>query len=726
MVEPTRAPAHGDEVEALTRVQLARSLRRYGLLFGAVFVLLAAFIAVRAAHPPEATPRAKTSVVILPDPRPPISWVSPVVPAYQTFKTKLASIEANDVRTRAAELALGVERFDSLEWETPHLREGIEAGVHLLRVHYGEGENAVPALAESLARRVTTRHVERRQIVEISVEADSPLEAKFLSWALAEAAHQVHRERMLREVVEVRTRLEAEIAQTRARLIELWSTRDDFPELTRLSLDLRRQLIHELSTELTEEELSLEVALARNRAGFPRDGVSEDFAWAGDRADLERIALAERAEYIARAAVLGPVHPDLRRHERRIADVRRRLEEFDAAEPMREARAVHASLHREREEYSVELSALRDRRAVLEEDVREWTAAMHALALDSRESRRLREQFEHLTGLSNRVKWFGESLGSPIVVLSPASRIDRPEGAVRPWFVIGSALLLTLFGFAGFLVILDRAAVGYRSRRDVERGLDLPMLGVIPEERELPLDLLETGPTPATAGIDALAATLRDSAGATRLRTIAIASSEKGEGKTTTAIRLAASLARRGIRVALIDGDLRQPMIGRTLGLEEGEGIATCLVDARDAEDARVEVPRLASTRIPNLHVLTARAIDRSQIPVLRETRLGALFSELRKDHDLLIIDTPAVSRAGDALSIGRLTDGVVLVARAFATPRRAVDRARVLLSRSGSIALGVVLTRFPHTPAGAFAPEPHVGTILTEERTEDRTTVEA
>ena len=719
----------------MTRYPLARILRRHGLLFGAVVVLVATLVAVQAAHPTSPTPRANTSIVILPDPRPPISWETPVLPPYQTFQTKLASIETGVVLRRAAEIALGERAFESRDWSAPHFGPKIEAGIHATRVRYGTGEVAVTGLVEILERRIETRHLKRQQIAEIEIEAETPLESMFLSWAVSEAGHQHHDDRMRREVHAVRVRLAEEIATTRKSLLEELDSRSVFAETEQLELDMRRRLIHEISTQLARESLRLEVALSMNRAGFPLRPLEPSDRHSQERGILIRLWTQEQLSLYASSAIFGPAHPKMRSHENRMREIQRLIRRNDSEQPVIMGQIVAASLNSEREEMAIDIAVLADQREWLETEARGWAARTSELRVSSRKLSKLRHQFESLTSLDNRVRSFGESLGSPIMILSPASSVNQPREPVNPIMALGITALFTLLGLFGLGMFLDKVAVGLRTRRDVEEGLKLPLLGVIPEERKLPQDLLGgSRPSAAAAGIDALAATLCDSVGSSRARTIAIASAEKNEGKTTLSIRLAAALARRGMRVALVDGDLRLPAISEDLGLPKGQGLGLCTVEAGQEKlaegagqyerDSFADL-KLETTRLQNLDVLTSTAIPPNQLPVLDESRLASLLDNLRARYDIVIIDTPAISKAADALSIGRVSDGVVLIAKSFATPRRAVESAQALLRDAGATPLGLVLTRFPHAPAGAFGPAPESTFILPTRRV-DRTPVEA
>ena len=689
----------------MNRYHWMRIFRRHGLLFGAVLVLIVTVVTIRAAHPPQPTPQARTTVVILPDPRPPVSLETPVVPPYQTFQTKVDTLHSDEVLLRASRIALGLLPFESPEWEASHYAEKIEAGILATQTRYGLGELGVAELMPVLAKRIETQHLGRRQIAAIDLEAETPLEAMFLTWAVAEGAHQFHAARMQREIREVRSRLADELNETRETLVELLRTRKEFPELGELELAMRRRLVQSIATRLAYRQLRADYHQAINKAGLTRRELRPPLLLGHERLILQKMRRQSEIEHATLAAVFGPLHPQLRQQVARIRSldeqILRNREKIGPAM----GQVQTAILRREKEEVDVELASLKDRWEWVETESQKLAQAVQVHRFAQSSIGQLRKHFASLYALDRRVRTFGESLSSPVVVLSPASRITSIQSNPNPMVALFLTLIFVGIGLACLGYFLDRVSIGLRNRSDVEDGLDLPLLGVIPEERHLPMDLLDPKPTSASAGIDALAATLLDSVGSSRLRTLAIASAEKGEGKTTVSIRLAAALARRGLRVALIDGDLRRPAISEDLGLPPGPGLGLCTVDGAkigDLYDKNLMTP----TRITNLDVLTSSSTAPSQLPVLDETRLAILCSNLRQRYDLVLVDTPAVSKAADALSVGRVVEGVLIVAKAFATSRAAVSGARDLLENTGSHPLGVVLTRFPHTPSGAFAPE--------------------
>jgi capsular exopolysaccharide synthesis family protein len=155
---------------------------------------------------------------------------------------------------------------------------------------------------------------------------------------------------------------------------------------------------------------------------------------------------------------------------------------------------------------------------------------------------------------------------------------------------------------------------------------------------------------------------------------IAVTSPGAGEGKTTTAINLAGTLAQsKDARVLLVDADLRLPDVATRLGLRtEGQpGLADAILDARLPLEAVVR------DRPPfNLSVLTSGRLPAAPYETLRSARLGDLLDQARRAYDYVIIDTPPVLPVPDCRVIARWADSVLLVVAAHRTPRRYLEEA--------------------------------------------------
>jgi capsular exopolysaccharide synthesis family protein len=167
---------------------------------------------------------------------------------------------------------------------------------------------------------------------------------------------------------------------------------------------------------------------------------------------------------------------------------------------------------------------------------------------------------------------------------------------------------------------------------------------------------------------------------------IAISSVDPGDGKTTTAVNMAAALALKSdTKVLLVDCDLRRGQIGPLLGFANEPGLTNILGGTNSLNEAIVQVKQL-----PNLFVLAAGTALANPVEVLDSANWRRLIDQLRKHFDYVVLDTPPLGLVADSDLILQVTDGVVLVVRPdFTTRSRCLS---TLASISATALIGVIL----------------------------------
>jgi capsular exopolysaccharide synthesis family protein len=185
---------------------------------------------------------------------------------------------------------------------------------------------------------------------------------------------------------------------------------------------------------------------------------------------------------------------------------------------------------------------------------------------------------------------------------------------------------------------------------------------------------------------------------------IVVTSATENEGKTSTCVALAESVAAAGSRVALVDLDLRDPDVHRVLGGHCDVGASDVLRGHRTVEACLQQVQFRAGHNEPptGLQLLAAGPAVANPTELLSEPRLRPLLHSLTSIADIVFIDSPPVLAVADTLLIGQLTAGAVLVVEAGGTPVPTVQRTKDALVRSRVPVLGVVLNKFDNR----FAPE--------------------
>lgn len=170
-------------------------------------------------------------------------------------------------------------------------------------------------------------------------------------------------------------------------------------------------------------------------------------------------------------------------------------------------------------------------------------------------------------------------------------------------------------------------------------------------------------------------------------RTMLVSSAQSSEGKTTSSVNLAASLASAGGRVVLVDADLRRPSVTKHFGLDSGlPGLVEVITGQRQVSEVYIR------DIIRRVTVIPAGRIPPNPAELLGSLEMASLIDQLSREFDYVIIDSPPVLPVTDSVILSRYVDGVVLVIKGASTPRRVVTDARNRLRAVGANILGAIL----------------------------------
>lgn len=222
---------------------------------------------------------------------------------------------------------------------------------------------------------------------------------------------------------------------------------------------------------------------------------------------------------------------------------------------------------------------------------------------------------------------------------------------------------------------------------------DVPVLGRIPfdtrKQPARPISLVEPR-SPGSEAFRALNTNLRFLAAARSPgrpkgvgEILMVTSALASEGKTTVAGNLAVTAARTGLRVLLVDADLRKPTTSKLFGVETPRGLSHLLA----GQELKVRV----DTAEPNLRIIGAGTIPPNPAELLASPVAATVWQQLRKQADLIVIDTPPVLSVADALEISHIADWVLLTVRSRQSREHQLLGALERLNRVGSTLTGVV-----------------------------------
>jgi exopolysaccharide transport family protein len=170
-------------------------------------------------------------------------------------------------------------------------------------------------------------------------------------------------------------------------------------------------------------------------------------------------------------------------------------------------------------------------------------------------------------------------------------------------------------------------------------------------------------------------------------KVIMITSALPQEGKTTTSINCAVVLAQKGIRVLLIDADLRRPSIHKTLGMGPRSGLSNVLTGSATLQQTITQ-----STILPNLSILPAGTPPPNPAELLASPNMREILEELSGQYDHIVVDTPPTLSVTDAVVLSPRADAIVLVIRSGQTTKQALRRSRDILAQVNAKVSGVLL----------------------------------
>lgn len=184
---------------------------------------------------------------------------------------------------------------------------------------------------------------------------------------------------------------------------------------------------------------------------------------------------------------------------------------------------------------------------------------------------------------------------------------------------------------------------------------------------------------------------------------IVVTSSGPEEGKTQTLCNLAIAIAQTGKKVVIVDSDFRKPMIHKLFGLKRSPGLTSVLIGSLPWKNALntsadillggLEYEKILSTQgIENLSIMTCGERSPNPSELLSFPEMGNLIQELKRNFDVVLLDSPPTLPVTDSSILGALTDGVLLVYQAGRTSRHALLRAKIQLESGNAKILGIVI----------------------------------
>jgi capsular exopolysaccharide synthesis family protein len=236
-------------------------------------------------------------------------------------------------------------------------------------------------------------------------------------------------------------------------------------------------------------------------------------------------------------------------------------------------------------------------------------------------------------------------------------------------------------GLAFFIEYLDTSV---KTIDDVERSLQSPVLGVIPQDVGY---LIEEGAeSPHAEAYRVLRTNLMFARKDDKLNTIAVVSAGAGEGKSTTVLNLATVFAQSGQRVVVVDSDLRRPTLHKLLRVTNNLGLTNYLLKQNTLDEV------IQHSSLEKLDFMPSGKLPSSSLGILSSTQMKDLIGELKQRYDFVFFDSPPIMGVSDASILASEVDLTMQVIQYRRYPQPMNIRAKQLIEKVGGNLVGIVL----------------------------------
>jgi capsular exopolysaccharide synthesis family protein len=284
--------------------------------------------------------------------------------------------------------------------------------------------------------------------------------------------------------------------------------------------------------------------------------------------------------------------------------------------------------------------------------------------------------------------------------LSIVDTAGEPTRPSTPRLTLVLAISLFLGGGLACAIMMVREMLdeSVHSPTDVENMLNLSVLGAIPlaaKGSDMEAQIIRPD-APLSEAYASLLVSLGLDSRQGLPRSICVTSSEPGEGKTTTAYAIAYGLARRGIKVLLVDADLRRPRLHQQTGISNECGFSDVLLSRIDLASA------VSASNQAGLDILTSGPLPANPSELLSGGGLARALEQAMKSYTVVILDASPVLGLADAITLARSTAATIFVVGAGQAAQRRANNALGRLRGAQAHIIGAVLTKFN---PGRFGP---------------------
>lgn len=237
---------------------------------------------------------------------------------------------------------------------------------------------------------------------------------------------------------------------------------------------------------------------------------------------------------------------------------------------------------------------------------------------------------------------------------------------------------------------------------DIEHAVGLPLIGIVPRIKRLNSPekaqaVASNSDRRVTEAFRAIHSALKINETSKKAKIIVVSSTSPSEGKSFVTTNLALTFAIHGEKTLVIDGDLRLPNVGKSLGLEEQQGVVQIFEESAQLEDL------IYRDYYPNLDVLCAGAKAKNPTQILNSPEYEQLLARLSESYDRIMIDSPPIGAVSDVLTILPNADGLIYVIKFNAVKKKTAKANLRRLVESNTPVFGAVLNQISTAVASYY-----------------------
>ncbi len=574
-----------------------------------------------------------------------------------------------------------------------------------------------PNWAKDLEYRLTVSTLRDTDIINITVTGDSPEAARAGASAIAEAYKEYDQKIAQSQSLSIYSFLIDQVEQAEEKVLSAeMAVRDYQQEVGIISLSEEASKVNRHLTDLETDQVANEINIMENELKI--ELINEELEVLKDMLPLGSITITnqiifelqkqlaelegQRIDYLARGLSENSI--EVRSTEQRIAGLEENIQEY-SAKLIEQPIELDGSLNRyrnlmlDRIRLQAEITALENRADLIDDRIGDYELILWQLSDKAFDLARLQRDVEvtsrtyyMLVEELNRTRIAVERELGNVQVIRPAT---LPRSPISPRIYLNLAIgaILGLFSGVGIAFASEYLDTSLKDKEQLER-IGLPILGAIPIFKDkqgkgatLILDTSDAS-DPLSLAYLRIETNLRFSNLDDPAKVLLITSAVPDEGKSTTLLNLAYTLAHSGQKVLIIDGDMRKPALHTPLNESKGPGLTGIVSGQVDIEDGirKVKVNGHSFDFIP------AGEKPPSILNLVRSKAFSSMLREFKETYDWVLVDTPPVQAASDSLEFADLVDGVVLVVATGKTPLPAVQDTLKQLNQVGAKILGAVM----------------------------------